>query len=91
MYSIADLYDLNYTLAADYLKQFTYPWEALKGIKDFILELGRRSTLTSTRSAKKACGYTRLLRFSLQHTSVRLVLSDQTPKSVIVLSYEVRH
>ena len=27
-------------MAADYLKQFTYPWEALKGIKDEIIRLG---------------------------------------------------
>ena len=40
MYSITELYDLDHTLAADYLKQFTYPWEALKGIKDMILALG---------------------------------------------------
>ncbi len=40
MYSIADLYDLNHTMAAEYLKQFTYPWEALKGIKELILALG---------------------------------------------------
>ena len=40
MYTITDLYDLDHTLAKDYLKQFTYPWEALKGIKDFILQLG---------------------------------------------------
>ena len=40
MYTINDLYDLEHTLAADYLKKFTYPWEALKGIKEFILELG---------------------------------------------------
>ena len=40
MYTIKDLYDLNHTLAKDYLSQFTYPWEALKGIKDFILQLG---------------------------------------------------
>ena len=40
MYRISDLYDLTHTLAADYLKQFTYPWEALKGIKDMILALG---------------------------------------------------
>ena len=31
MYTITDLYDLDHTLAADYLKGFTYPWEALKG------------------------------------------------------------
>ena len=41
MYTINDLYDLNHTLAADYLRQFTYPWEALKGIKDMILALGK--------------------------------------------------
>ena len=40
MYTIKDLYDLDHTLAKDYLLQFTYPWEALKGIKDFILQLG---------------------------------------------------
>ena len=40
MYTISDLYDLDHTLAADYLRGFTYPWEALKGIKDLILELG---------------------------------------------------
>ena len=40
MYTIKDLFDLDHTLAKDYLLQFTYPWEALKGIKDFILQLG---------------------------------------------------
>lgn len=40
MYTIADLYDLEYTMAADYLKQFVYPWEALKGISDMIIALG---------------------------------------------------
>ena len=40
MYTINDLYDLDHTLAKDYLSQFTYPWEALKGIKEFILQLG---------------------------------------------------
>ena len=40
MYTINDLFDLEHTLAKEYLSGFTYPWEALKGIKDFILELG---------------------------------------------------
>ena len=40
MLAIESLYDLDHTLAKDYLKQYTYPWEALKGIKDFILALG---------------------------------------------------
>jgi len=38
---ISELYDLSHTLASDYLKGFTYPWEALKGIKDMILALGK--------------------------------------------------
>ena len=41
MYTISDLYDLDHTLAKDYLQQFTYPWEALKGIKELIIELGK--------------------------------------------------
>ena len=40
MYRINELYDLEHTAAKDYLLQFTYPWEALSGIKDFILKLG---------------------------------------------------
>ena len=40
MYTIKDLYDLDHTIAKDYLSKFTYPWEALKGIKDLILSIG---------------------------------------------------
>lgn len=38
---ITDLFDLTHTIAADYLKGFTYPWEALKGISDLIISLGQ--------------------------------------------------
>lgn len=37
---ITDLFDLSHTAAADYLRQFTYPWEALKGISSMIIDLG---------------------------------------------------
>ena len=37
---ISHLYDLTKTIAGEYLAQFEYPWEALAGISDFILELG---------------------------------------------------
>ena len=40
MVTIQELYDLDHTLAKEYLQNFTYPWEALKGIHDLILELG---------------------------------------------------
>ncbi len=39
---ISELYDLTHTIAADYLKQFTYPWEALKGIGELIISLGNK-------------------------------------------------
>ncbi len=35
-----DLLDLTHTMAEDYLKEFEYPWQALKGIRDLILRLG---------------------------------------------------
>ena len=40
MLTTAELYDFGHTLAGEYLSRYTYPWEALKGIKDFILALG---------------------------------------------------
>ena len=39
MLTIRDLYDLSHTAAGDYLAGFTYPWEALDGIRDLILRL----------------------------------------------------
>lgn len=38
--TVNGLLDLSHTLAKDYLSGFTYPWEALDGIKDLILSLG---------------------------------------------------
>ena len=40
MYKVTDLFDLSHTRAADYLASFTYPHEALKGIKALIEEIG---------------------------------------------------
>lgn len=40
MYTIENLYDLSHTMACDYLKNYRYPWEALKGIQNLILQLG---------------------------------------------------
>lgn len=37
---IANMYDLSQTIAGEYLAEFTYPWEALKGISDFIKKIG---------------------------------------------------
>ena len=40
MMTTAELYDLTHSLAGTYLSGYTYPWQALKGIKDLILALG---------------------------------------------------
>ena len=40
MYEIKELLDLYKTIAAKLFEGKTYPWEALDGIKSFILELG---------------------------------------------------
>ena len=39
---IDNLYNLDKTIAAEYLSKFEYPWEALAGIKDYIKELGSK-------------------------------------------------
>lgn len=40
MKTIIELFDLEHSLAADYLKGFTYPYEALSGISEMIMEIG---------------------------------------------------
>jgi NDP-sugar pyrophosphorylase family protein len=42
MNRVSDLFDLEHTLAKAYLAEFEYPWEALRGIQDMILALGRQ-------------------------------------------------
>ena len=41
MYKTKDLLDLNHTIAKDYLEKFEYPWLALNGIGDLIIELSK--------------------------------------------------
>ena len=41
MFTLKDMYDLDHTMAKDYLQQFDYPWLALAGIKDLIISLGQ--------------------------------------------------
>ena len=37
---IKNLYNLDETIAGEYLSQFEYPWEALEGIGDYIKKIG---------------------------------------------------
>ena len=41
-FKISNMYDLNETIAADFMKTKEYPWELLAGIKDYIIELGNK-------------------------------------------------
>ena len=38
---IEDLYNLDETIAKPLLEKFVYPWEVLKSIGEFIIELGK--------------------------------------------------
>lgn len=40
MYKTNELFDLSHSIAGEYLSEFEYPWQALPGIKDFILSVG---------------------------------------------------
>ena len=40
MIKTENLFDLSHTEAREYLSGFEYPWQALKGLKDFIIEYG---------------------------------------------------
>ena len=40
MYTVIELFDLEHTQAREYLSGFVYPWEALKGLKEYIRALG---------------------------------------------------
>lgn len=37
---ITDLFNLNETMAKELLERYTYPWEVLPNIKDYIIQLG---------------------------------------------------
>ncbi len=38
--TVNELFDLSHSIAGEYLAGFTFPWEALKGLKDYIIKLG---------------------------------------------------
>ncbi len=42
MLKTSELFDLSHSQAGEYLSGFEYPWDALSGIKNLILELGKK-------------------------------------------------
>lgn len=53
------LYDLDHTLARPLLEQCEYPWEALPGIRDLILELGTVCRKANMKNAVRLSGLIR--------------------------------
>lgn len=53
MYTTNNLLDLEHTLAKDYLSQFEYPWQALKGIKEEIIRIGKTLDKTEYNEVKE--------------------------------------
>lgn len=83
MFKIEDLFDLNHTLAADYLKQFTYPWEALSGIKDMIIALQQNLDMNE---------YIKLGEQIYVHKTAKIAPTAFIDKPVIIgANTEVRH
>ena len=50
---INNLYSLEHTLMKDYLSKFKYPWEALSGIKDEIINIGKTLDLAEYNMVKE--------------------------------------
>lgn len=51
--TISSLFDLEHTIAKSYLLQFEYPWEALSGIKDAIIQIGNSLDLSEYNLVKE--------------------------------------
>ena len=43
MYKTSELFDLTKSAAGGYLAKFEYPWQALAGLKEEILRIGKRA------------------------------------------------
>lgn len=49
MLQTKDLFDFSHSIAGPYLMGFSYPWQALAGIKQLILDLGNSWAVTIPR------------------------------------------
>jgi len=77
-----NLLDLTHTSASDYLERFEYPWQALKGISEFIKSLGK--TLDGD--------YTEIKENIWIHKDARVFESAYiAPPCIICKDAEIRH
>ena len=77
-----DLFDLNHTVAKDYLAQYEYPWQALPGIKNLILELGPTLGADFTETAPNVW---------IHKTATVAMSASITGPCIIGANTEVRH
>ncbi|MBO5050458.1 MAG: UDP-N-acetylglucosamine pyrophosphorylase [Oscillospiraceae bacterium] len=82
MIKIEELYDLNHTLAENYLKKFTYPWEALSQIRELVYALG--DTLSEDYVQKQEGVW-------IHKTAQIAPTASITPPCIIGARAEVRH
>lgn len=57
---ISDLYSLENSMAKELLEQFTYPWEVLAHIGDFVERLGETLPKDEYANPAEASGFTNL-------------------------------
>ena len=82
MYKTEELLDLNHTIAKDYLKNYEYPWHALKDIGEMIIELSK--TL--------GCEYKQIKENVWVHESAKIFESAYIAGPCIIgANSEVRH
>ncbi len=91
MYRINEIYDLEHTIAKEYLSQFTYPWEALSGIKDLILKLGEGLDKEEYTEYLNMFGYIRQRQYFHLPILVHHVSLGHVQKYAIVHSSDLRH
>ncbi len=83
MIKICNLYDLAHTKAESYLKNYTFPWEALSGLSDFIIELGKKLDSSEFREISPSVW---------AHVSAKIAPSAQVSGPCIIdKNTEVRH
>lgn len=76
------LFDLRHTLAAEYLFGFSYPWEALGGIEDFLTQL----------SGTLGDDFTEIERGVLVHGTAKIApTAHLSPPCIICAGAQVRH
>lgn len=77
-----DIIDLTHTLAEEYIKKYQYPWQALAGLKDFILICGERL----------GADFLRIAPFVWAHKSAEIAATAHIGNAVIIgAETQIRH